>query len=399
MIKGSNIVLGVSGSIACYKAVDLASKLVQEGANVFVIMTSGAQEFVTPLTFQSITHAQVITNLYDANSEMAIKHVSLAEKAEVIIVAPATANVMAKAALGISDDALTATLLASKAPLIFAPAMDGEMWISPATQSNVAALQSRGSLIVGPQAGRLASGQVGMGRLADTPTIVGAIKTVLGRGGDLKGKHIVVSAGGTQESIDPVRILTNRSTGKMGYAVAEAARDRGARVTLVAGPTALADPYGIFGQHVTTVDEMRNTIKTACAKCDALVMAAAVGDYKVTSPAKQKIKRGAGGLTLNLTPTADIIGELKGNFVRVGFAAETQDLIGNAKKKLASKKLDMVVANDITEAGSGFATDTNRVTILSRDGKSQKLPLLTKYEVGHKILDGLMPLLKNRKAK
>ncbi len=395
MIKGSNIVLGVSGSIACYKAVDLASKLVQEGANVFVIMTSGAQEFVTPLTFQSITHTSVVTSLYDTNSELAIKHVSLAEKADVIVIAPATANILAKAALGISDDALTATLLASKAPRIFAPAMDGEMWITDTTQSNALALKKRGAVIIGPESGRLASGQIGKGRFAEVSIIVGAVKTVLGRKGDLEGKRIVVSAGGTQESIDPVRILTNRSTGKMGYAVAEAARDRGAIVTLVAGPTAIPDPYGIFVQHVTTVYEMRTSIRTACAKCDALIMAAAVGDYKVTSPAKQKIKRGAGGLTLDLTPTADIIGELKGNFIKVGFAAETQDLIGNAKKKLASKKLDMVVANDITEAGAGFGTDTNRVTILSRDGKSQKLPLLSKYEVGHKILDKLIPLFED----
>lgn len=391
MIKGSNIVLGVSGSIACYKAVDLVSKLVQEGANVFVIMTSGAQEFVTPLTFQSITHMPVVTSLYDTNSEFAIKHVSLAEKTDVIIVAPATAKVLAKAALGISDDALTATILASKAPLIFAPAMDGDMWASAATQSNVSVLKKR-ALFVGPDSGRLASGQIGTGRLADTQTIIGAIKTVLGRNGDLEGKSIVVSAGGTQESIDPVRLLTNRSTGKMGYAVAEAARDRGASVTLVAGPTSLPDPYGVTVKHVTTVDEMRNAIRAACAKCDALVMAAAVGDYKVTSPAKQKIKRGAGKLTLNLTPTADIIGELKGDFVKIGFAAETQDLTGNAKKKLASKKLDMIVANDITEAGSGFGTDTNRVTIISRDGKAQRLPLLTKYEVGRRILDKLIPL-------
>ena len=399
MIKGSNIVLGVSGSIACYKAVDLASKLVQEGANVFVIMTSGAQEFVAPLTFQSITHSPVTTSLYDTNSELAIKHVSLAEKADLIIIAPATANVLAKAALGISDDALTATLLASKAPLIFAPAMDGDMWINHATQSNALELKNRGALIIGPEAGRLASGQIGTGRFAETQSIVGAIKAVLGRSGDLKGKRIVVSAGGTQESIDPVRILTNRSTGKMGYAVAEAARDRGASVTLVAGPTALADPYGITVNHVTTVDEMRNEIRTACAKCDALIMAAAVGDYKIMSPAKQKIKRGEGGLSLKLTPTDDIIGELKDDFIKVGIAAQTQSLLENARKKLASKKLDIVVANDITEAGSGFGTDTNQVTMLSRNGKPQKLPLLTKYEVGHKILDGLIPLLKNRKAK
>ena len=323
----ARVVLGVTGSIACYKAADLASKLMQEGARVDVVLTRGASNFVTPLTFRSLTHRPVITDLFDADSEQAVNHVAMAHEADVVLVAPATAHVLAKLAHGLADDALTTTALASAAPLVVAPAMDGYMFDNPATQENLDTLRRRGATIIGPESGHLASGMRGMGRMSEPAHIVDSLKVVLGRRGDMAGRAIVVSAGGTQEPIDPVRVITNHSSGKMGYAIAQAARDRGARVTLVTAPTSLPDPAGVELRRVMTVAEMREAVLAACAGADAVIMAAAVSDYRPAEVASQKIKKGdAGedGLVLRLVKNDDFFLEVPEGVLRVGFAAESE---------------------------------------------------------------------------
>ena len=395
-LTGKQVVLGVTGSIACYKAADLASKLMQEGARVDVVLTRGASNFVTPLTFRSLTHRPVITDLFDADSEQAVNHVALAHAADVVLVAPATAHVIAKLAHGFADDALTTTALASAAPLVVAPAMDGYMFDNPATQENLETLRRRGATIIGPESGHLASGMRGMGRMSEPAHIVDSLKVVLGRRGDMAGRSIVVSAGGTQEPIDPVRVITNHSSGKMGYAIAQAARDRGARVTLVTAPTSLPDIAGVEMRRVMTVAEMREAVLAACAGADAVVMAAAVSDYRPAEVASQKIKKGdAGedGLELRLVKNDDFFLEVPAGVLRVGFAAESENLLDNARGKLESKGLALIAANDITQEDSGFNVDTNRVVIIGRDGTEDALPLLTKYEVGHRLLDRVMDAL------
>jgi len=394
-LSSSKVILGVTGSIACYKAADLASKLTQEGALVDVILTQGASNFIAPLTFRSLTHRAVVTDLFDVESEQAVAHVAMAQSVDIIVIAPATAHVIAKLAHGLADDALTTTALASSAPVAVAPAMDGYMFDNPATQENLEKLRQRGITIIGPAEGHLASGLLGMGRLAEVPEIVGTISGILGRQGDMAGRSVVVSAGGTQEPIDPVRVITNRSSGKMGYAVAQAARDRGARVTLVTAPTSLPDPASVEMRHVTTVAEMRDAVLSACVGADALIMAAAVSDYRPAQVASQKIKKNQDGegLVLHLEKNADFLLEVPGGVLRVGFAAESEALLVNAGKKLKDKKLALIVANDITAADSGFDVDTNKVAILDRDGGIEELPLMTKYHVGHRILDRVVKLL------
>ena len=394
-LLGSKIILGVTGSIACYKAADLASKLTQEGAQVDVILTQGASNFITPLTFRSLTHRPVITDLFDVQSEQAVAHVAMAQSADVVVVAPATAHFIAKLAHGLADDALTTTILASSAPVAVAPAMDGYMFDNPATQENLGKLRERGVTIIGPAEGYLASGLRGMGRLVEVPQIVDMIRGILGRQGDMAGRSVVVSAGGTQEPIDPARVITNRSSGKMGYALAEAARDRGARVTLVTAPTSIPDPAGVEMRHVTTVAEMREAVLSACVGADALIMAAAVSDYRPAQVASQKIKKeeDGEGMVLQLVKNADFFLEVPEGVLRVGFAAETEDLLANARKKITAKGLALIAANDITAPDSGFNVDTNRVTILDRDGGMDELPLLSKYDVGHRILDRVVKLL------
>ncbi len=389
------IVLGVTGSIACYKAVDLASKLTQEGALVDVVMTGAACQFVTPLTFRSITHRPVVTDIFDPQSELSIDHVALAQRASVIVIAPATAHTLAKLAWGLADDALTTTVLATTTPVIVAPAMDAHMYDHPATQENVSRLKTRGYTVVGPAQGRLASGLVGKGRLVETAELLGYIRLVLGRDGDLAGRKVVVSAGGTQEPIDPVRVITNRSSGKMGYAIAEAARDRGASAVLVTAPTALPDPVGVRMVRVNTALEMRDAITRECASADALIMAAAVADWRPASAHAQKVKKGAADTwVVELVKNPDIIASVQGQrLVKVGFAAESEDLLRNAQAKLVSKGLHLIIANDITAQDSGFAADTNKVVILDREGGVEDLPLLSKYEVGHRILDRVVKLL------
>ena len=396
-LEEKSVVLGVSGSIAAYKAADLASKLIQAGALVDVVMTASAVKFVAPLTFQSITHRPAVADIFDPKSAMGIDHIAIAERADVVVVAPATANTIAKLAWGLADDAVSTTVLATRAPVIVCPAMDGNMYENPATQENLDKLKSRGITIAGPARGRLASGLSGMGRLLETPEILGHVRLILGREGDLAGRTIVVSAGGTQEAIDPVRYISNRSSGKMGYAIAEAARDRGARAVIVAAPNALPDPVGVKVVDVSTALEMHDAIAEDVKDADALVMAAAVADWQPTEVAVQKLKKGARSWTLELEPTPDILSSTGGDgLVKVGFAAESEDLETNARAKLHSKRLHLIAANDITAEGSGFASDTNRVVLFDSDGRREDLGLLPKYDAGNKILDRVAALLEKR---
>ena len=397
MLRDRYIALGITGSIAGYKAADLASRLTQAGARVDVLMTEAATRFIPPLTLRSLTGRPVFLDMFDPNTELAEEHVQIARRADATIVAPASATTIAKLAQGLADDVVGLTVLATQAPVLVAPAMDNQMYENAATQANLETLRQRGYAIVGPAEGRLASGQMGMGRLVETEQLLGALKKALGRRGDLAGRRVVVTAGGTQEAIDPVRFVGNRSSGKMGYALAEAARDRGADVTLVTAPTALGCPYGVRLSPVRSALEMRDAVVAACEDADALIMAAAVADFQPVKAAEHKIKKaGKPSLALELTPTPDILSEVQGDFVRVGFKAESRDVIENAREMLGRKKLQLVVANDVTAAGSGFGTDTNQVTILDASGGAETLPLLPKYDVAHRVLDRVVTLLRER---
>lgn len=399
MLMNKIIVLGVTGSVAAYKAADLASKLTQAGAKVEVVMSEAATEFVTPLTFQSLTHRPVYVDMWEPPAAFEIEHIALAQRAEAIVIAPATANTIAKIATGIADNLLSCVVLASRAPVMIAPAMDAYMYENSATQDNLARLRARGVVVIEPGFGRLASGEVGKGRLADNEIILGTLRQVLGRKGDLAGRCIVVTAGGTQEPIDPVRHITNRSSGKMGYAVAEAARDRGAKVVLITAPTALPAPVGIEVRQIRTALQMQQAVSETVVGADALIMSAAVSDYRVQAAAEHKIKRKVSSLTLDLLRNPDIVADVKGDLIKIGFAAESDELIQNATRKLEEKGLDLIVANDITATDSGFDVDTNRVVLLDREGKSESLPLMLKTEVAHRILDRVIELLDKRSKK
>lgn len=393
-MQGRTVLLGVTGSIAAYKAVELASKLVQGGAKVDVVMTDCAARFVTPLTFRSVTHRPVITDMFAAPEEYDIEHIALAERADAVVVAPATANVMAKLAAGIADDMLCCTILATRAPIVLAPAMNVHMWENAITQKNLDALRARGFKTVEPGYGALACGGVGRGRLADLDDIVTAIRQVLDRKSDLEGKRVVVTAGGTQEPIDPVRLICNRSSGRMGYALAEAARERGAKVSLISAPTTLYAPDGVEVLQVQTALQMREAVLKTVPEADVLIMAAAVADYRPATAAKSKLKKEEFPLMqLELIRNPDIIGEVKGNLIKVGFAAESENMVQNATIKLKNKGLNLIVANNITEAGSGFGVDTNKVALVDSEGKVEDLPLLPKSEVAHKILEKVAALL------
>jgi len=381
MLDNKTIVLGITGSIAAYKAADLASKLAQAGARVEVVMTESATRFVAPLTLRNITGRPVVTDMWELSAEFSVEHVALAEAADVVVIAPATADIIARLAAGIADDMLACTVLATEAPVILAPAMHAGMFQNPVTQENIGKLKARGFTIVDPEHGRLASGGIGPGRLAEAGKIIGTIELVLGRSGDLAGRRIVVTAGGTQEPIDPVRHVGNRSSGKMGYALAEAARNRGAEVFLITAPTSLPEPAGVAVVQVRRAAEMKEAVAKAVAQADALIMAAAVADYQPKTVAKAKIRKESPSLTLELIRTPDIITEVKGNFLKVGFAMESENVIENARQKLEKKQLDLIVANDITDAESGFGADTNKVTLIDRSGNIESLPLLTKREV------------------
>lgn len=393
-LRDRNIVLGVCGSIAAYKAADLASKLVQEGAKVDVVLTAEAREFVTPFTFRSLTGRPALSDMFRPVTDQPEEHIALARRADIVVIAPASANCLAKITHGLADDMVSLTVLATKAPLLVAPAMDAQMWDAVATQENVETLRRRGVSFVGPESGRLASGYRGPGRLAETDTIIGAIKLVLAKTGDLAGKRLVVSAGGTRESIDPVRFISNRSSGKMGYALAEAARDRGATVTLVSAPTALPAPYGVELVPVETVAGMREAVLKATASADALIMAAAVSDFRPAATGDQKLKKSEIGLVLELQLIDDFLHEVPDSLVKVAFAAETENVVENARRKpLTHGRLDLICANDVSAPDAGFGVDTNRVTIVDANGGVEELPLLSKYETAQRILDRVLPLL------
>jgi phosphopantothenoylcysteine decarboxylase / phosphopantothenate---cysteine ligase len=393
ILSDKRIVLGVTGSIAAYKAADLASKLTQAGAQVYVILTGAAQKFVTPLTFQSVTGRRAYTDQDLWGNEAHVLHVGLGHAADLFVIAPCTANTIAKLAQGQADSLLAVTALAIRSPLLIAPAMDGGMYDHPATQENIEILKKRGAAFIGPAEGHLASGLSGVGRMLETAEIIGHIRVVLGRNGPLAGKKVVVTAGGTQEPLDPVRVLTNRSSGKQGYAIAQAALDIGAQVTLITTPTSLIPPVGAKLIRIETAREMLAAVLAESAESDALVMAAAVADFRPKDRAKDKIKKEGGVPQIELEATEDILktvakqrAETKCPRVVVGFAAESRDLLENASHKLKSKGLDFIAANDISASGAGFAVETNRVTLLFADGRTESLPLMSKAEVAEVIL-------------
>jgi phosphopantothenoylcysteine decarboxylase / phosphopantothenate---cysteine ligase len=399
-LQGKRIVLGVTGSIACFKSAQLCSALVQAGALVDVILTDAAQKFITALTFQSLTRRPVYTDLYDVMPDLSSAHVELGAQADVLVVCPASATTMWRLAHGSAEDMLSCTALATKAPIVLAPAMNVNMWQHPATQENARLLRARGAVQVGPVEGRLAEGIVGMGRLAPLEDVIAATRVALGLPGSLAGRRIVVSAGGTQEPIDPVRYIGNRSSGKMGYALAETARDRGAAVLLISGSASLPRPWNVDLQPVQSAGEMQQAILAACDGADALIMAAAVADYRPEQPAEHKIKKTGGALELRLVQNDDILASVHRRYgdalVKVGFAAESRQVVEEAARKLAAKGLHLICANDVTEPGSGFGTDTNRVTLLGRDGSREDLPLMTKGDVAERILDRVERLLAER---
>lgn len=399
-LSNKRMILGVTGSIAAYKAADLASKLTQAGAQVDVILTGAAERFVTPLTFQSVTGRRAYTDQDLWGNEAHVLHVGLGRAADLLVIAPCTANTIAKLAHGQSDGLLAVTALATRAPLLLAPAMDGGMYDHPATQENIETLKQRGVTLIGPAEGHLASGLSGMGRMLETAEIIGHIRVVLGRNGPLAGKKIVVTAGGTQEPLDPVRMLTNRSSGKQGYALAQAALEMGAQVTLITTPTALTPPTGAHVIRVETARQMLEAVLTESAASDALVMAAAVADFRPKDMAKDKIKKEGGIPQIELEATEDILkrvaeqrAETSCPRVVVGFAAESRDLLENASHKLKSKGLSFIAANDISRNDAGFAVETNRVTLLFEDGHKEVLPLLNKTEVAEQILGWVSKLL------
>lgn len=395
IVKGRRILLGVTGSIAAYKAADLASKLAQAGAVVDTVLTESATRFVSALTFQSLTgrRAYVDSDLWSQAGH--VLHVGLAQAAELLVIAPATADTIAKLAHGRADNLLSITALAASCPTIVAPAMDAGMFDHPATQANLATLRERGINIVEPVEGRMASGLVGVGRMVELLELVGHIRLSLGRGGPLNGKKVVVTAGGTQEPLDPVRVLANRSSGKQGFALAQAALDRGAEVILITAPTALATPIGAARVDVETAAQMAEAVAEALPQADALIMAAAVADFRPRRASKSKIRRKGGVPDVTLEPTEDILAGLGATRpkVVVGFAAESENLLANARSKLEEKGLDLLVANDITVPDAGFGSDTNRVTLIGRNGGEESLPLLTKAEVAEAVLEKVVELL------
>jgi phosphopantothenoylcysteine decarboxylase/phosphopantothenate--cysteine ligase len=400
------ITLGVTGGVAAYKAAELVRRLQQDGFSVQVVMTRGAREFVTPLTFAALSGQKVITDLFaeyggEANLESAIEHIAVAQRTDLLLVAPATADILAKFARGIADDFLTTLYLASTAPVIVAPAMNVNMWNHAATQENVEMLRARGVKIVDPDEGYLACGMTGAGRLAGQAAIVGAVHEALHAVRDLAGEKVLVTAGPTRENLDPVRYLSNRSSGKMGYAVAEAAARRGAHVILVSGPTSLDAPAGVERIDVQSADEMHRAVLEKVADCSIAIFAAAVADYRPTESNGHKIKRNKESTTISLEPTPDILASVarnKGDRFIVGFAAETEHVAENARQKLAAKNADLIVANDVTAEGAGFDHDTNIVTLFARDGRDLALPRMSKSEVAQRILDEVVRLRSTLRA-
>ncbi len=402
VLSGRRILLGVTGSIAAYKAADLASRLTQAGAQVDVILSGAAEKFITALTFQSVTGRRAFVDSDLWGNEAHVLHVGLGHTVDLLIIAPCTANTMAKLAHGQADSLLTVTALAANCPLLIAPAMDGGMFDHPATQENVDTLKKRGAIIVGPAEGHLASGLTGPGRMLEPMEILGHARLALGYNGPLAAKKIIVTAGGTQEPLDPVRVLTNRSSGKQGYALAQAALDAGAQVTLITTPTALTPPIGAQVMEVETAKQMLDCVLNEVDDSDALIMAAAVADFRPKNQAMDKIKKDGGVPQIELEATDDILKTVSSRrlgakrnhpFVVVGFAAESRDLLENAALKLKSKGLDFIAANDISAGDAGFAVDTNRVTLIFADGRTESLPLMSKSEVAETIMERLAALL------
>jgi phosphopantothenoylcysteine decarboxylase / phosphopantothenate---cysteine ligase len=395
------VTLGVTGGVAAYKAAELVRRLQQEGFSVQVVMTRGAREFITPLTFAALSGQEVITDLFGdssggaANLESAIEHIAVAQRTDLLLVAPATADIIAKFARGIADDFLTTLYLASTAPVVVAPAMNVNMWNHAATQENIEMLRARGVRIVEPDEGYLACGMTGPGRLAGQDDILAAVLEVLKARRDLQGETILVSAGPTCEDLDPVRYITNRSSGKMGYAVADAAARRGAKVILISGPVNMETPAGVERIDVRSAEEMHRAVVDHFAEASIAILAAAVADYRPVERQAEKIKKANAPLTISLEPTTDILAEVargKGWKIVVGFAAETDHLAENARKKLLSKNADLIVANDVTAEDAGFDQETNIVTLYSRDGRDLALPKLSKSEVAQRILDEVVRL-------
>lgn len=397
MLNGKNIVVGVCGGIAAYKVVDMVSRLRKLGANIEVIMTKNACEFVTPLTFRSLSNNPVITDMWDEPKQWDVQHISIANKADLFVIAPATANVIGKVANGIADDMLTTTIMATKAPVLFIPAMNTNMYENTIVQQNISKLKALGYMFMEPGVGTMAErGVYGKGRLPEPPQIVEYVSKMFSSNNDFKGKKILVTAGPTRESIDPVRYITNHSSGKMGYAIAKAAHNRGADVTLVSGPVGITPPEGVRLIKISTTIEMRDAILNNFEKQDAFIMAAAPADYRVKEQSQQKIKKSGSTLELALVKNPDIaeeIGKIKGNKKHIGFCAETENLIQNAVGKVNRKNFDFIVANDVTVEGAGFGTDTNIVKLIGKDGIIEDLPIMPKDEVANKILDTLKKLL------
>jgi phosphopantothenoylcysteine decarboxylase / phosphopantothenate---cysteine ligase len=402
LLQNKKIVLGICGGIASFKIVDLASKLTQAGAQIDCVLTESATKFVTPLTFASVTGRPALIDADLWRADLHVPHVSLGESADLLIIAPATANTIAKLAHGQADNLLTVTALAARCPIVVVPAMDGAMWTNSATQENIATLKSRGFHVLGPAAGRMASGLIGEGRMVEASEIFGFIRVLLGANGKLSGRKIVVTAGGTREAIDPVRYIGNRSSGKQGFAMAQTAIDRGASVTLIVGASGLDTPFGAERIDVESTEHMRDEVLHACQNADALIMAAAVADFQAEQVADQKIKKTKDTVEFNLKliRTPDILVAVKAQKetigqpkITIGFAAETQNLIDNAKAKLSSKGIDLIVVNDVAAEDAGFAVDTNRVTVIGRGGGVEQYPLMSKAQVAERVLDRLIELL------
>ncbi|MEJ5201089.1 MAG: bifunctional phosphopantothenoylcysteine decarboxylase/phosphopantothenate--cysteine ligase CoaBC [Anaerolineales bacterium] len=399
-VESKSILLGVTGSIAAYKAADVASKLHQMGANVTAILTQSAMQFITPLTFQSVTGCKAYTDADLWGGEGHVTHIGLARSADFLVIAPASANTIAKLAHGISDNLLTVTALAAGCPILIAPAMDAGMYSHPATKENVDILCQRGAVVIGPESGHLASGLTGVGRMTEPEKIIAHVRYLLSRNGPLKEKRIVVTAGGTREPIDPVRVIANRSSGRQGYAIAQAAMDAGADVTLITAPTHLEMPVGCRVISVTTAREMLQQVLSYAEGADVLIMAAAVADFRPRNPAGQKIKKHSNLLVLDLEPTEDILAAVANMKAEtgfplrtIGFAAESENLIQNARGKLEAKRLDMIIANDISAPNAGFEVETNRVTLLFADGHHEELPLMTKLDVAERIIQQVIQWL------
>lgn len=401
MLKGKTVVVGVTGSIAAYKAAQLVSDLVKEGCDVNVVMTKNALNFINPVTFETLTKNKCLTDTFDRNFKYNVEHVALSQRADIFIIAPATANIIGKAACGIADDMLSTMMLAATCPIMIAPAMNTYMYENGIVQENLERLRRHGFIIIEPASGRLACGETGKGKLPDTAYLIEEIKYLIGLGRDLQGMKITVTAGPTAEALDPVRYITNHSTGKMGYAIAGAAAMRGAEVSLISGPVSLEAPVHVRKTDVRSAEEMFGAVSRELPDCDALIMSAAVADYTPVSVAENKIKKHEGGMSIELKRTKDILkyaGENKREGqVICGFSMETEELIENSRKKLISKNCDIIAANSLRESGAGFGTDTNRITLITREG-IRPLELMSKDAAAHALLDEILRIKRAKNA-